>query len=111
MSETYRIWRDGIVREMTPEEIAEFEASRTAGPPPVPQRVTRRQARLALLQAGLLGQVEEMMTAPATPAAVRITYEDATEWWRDDPLVASLGGALGLTAADIDELFRAAAAL
>jgi hypothetical protein len=45
------------------------------------------------------------------PPAVRITYEDATEWWRDDPLIASLSVSLGLTTEQVDDLFLQASRL
>ena len=79
--------------------------------PTIPARVTRRQARLALHQAGLLGQVEALMASPETPAAIRITYEDATEWWRDDPIIQAIGPALGLTPGQVDDLFVTASTI
>ena len=80
-------------------------------PPTIPARVTRRQARLALHQAGLLGQVEALMASPETPATIRITYDDATEWWRDDPIIQAMALALNLPPEQLDALFVAAAAL
>lgn len=79
--------------------------------PTIPSRVTRRQARLALHQAGLLGQVEALMASPETPATIRITYDDATEWWRDDPIIQAMALALNLPPEQVDALFVAAAAL
>jgi hypothetical protein len=78
-------------------------------PPPVPAVISRRQARLALLNAGLLDAVEAAIAN--APPAVRITYEDATEWWRDDPLIAELARALGLSESQVDELFVKASRL
>lgn len=84
-------------------------------PPPavVPDAVTMRQARLALLNAGLLTQVNdaiEGMTG-AEGAAARIEWEYATSVQRDSPLVADLSASLALTAGQLDALFVAAAAL
>ena len=79
--------------------------------PTIPARVTRRQARLALHQAGLLDQVEALMASPETPAAIRITYDDATEWWRDDPIIQAMALALNLPPEQMDALFVTAAAL
>lgn len=101
---------DGVLRDMTPEEIAEWQAAQDT-PPPVPSRITRRQARLALLEAGLLDVVEQIMANPETPRAVRITYEDATEWWRNDPMVAQFAAELDLTSEQVDALFYRAATL
>jgi hypothetical protein len=96
------------VRDATPAEVAEIEALRNA-PPPIPHRVTRRQARLALLNAGLLDAVEALIAD--APPAVRITYEDATEWWRDDLLIAEMAQSLGLTTEQVDNLFLQASRL
>jgi hypothetical protein len=103
-----KMWDKGVLRDMTAAEIAELEAAQ-ASPPPVPRRVTRRQARLALLNAGFLESVEAAIAK--APPAVRITYEDATEWWRDDPLIASLSASLGLTSEQVDNLFLEASRL
>lgn len=81
-----------------------------APPPPVPPSVTARQARLALLAAGLLDDVETMLADPAR-RATQIEWEYATVVERASPLVEAIGGALGLTAAEIDDLFRVAATL
>jgi len=79
-------------------------------PPTVPSFVSMRQARLALLGAGLLPQVEvafDQMDEPDKSAAT-IEWEYATELRRDHPLVASLAAALGLTEQQVDDLFIAA---
>jgi hypothetical protein len=76
---------------------------------PVPDFVTPRQVRLLLLQQGLLDQVEAMISGQ--DRAARITWEFAVEFRRDDPLLISLGTALGLTSQQIDEFFIAASAL
>jgi hypothetical protein len=79
----------------------------------VPAAVTMRQARLALLGAGLLPAVEtaiDAMTEP-TKSAARIEWEYSNELQRGNALVAALGPALGLTGAQIDQLFIAAEGL
>ena len=78
-------------------------------PSNVPQSVTPRQARIALLNAGLLDQVEAAIASG--PRADQITWEFAVDVRRDYALIANLGTALGLTGTQIDDLFRAAAAL
>lgn len=85
------------------EPVAEAERDR------VPQRITRRQGRLALLEAGLLDAVQEAIAA--APREVRITWEDAVEWWRDDALIAAFARAMKLDDEQVDALFRRAAAL
>lgn len=77
---------------------------------PVPQVVTMRQARLALLGAGLLARVNDALAAmPGVEGeAARIEWEYATTVDRGSPLIASLGGALGLDDAALDDLFTTA---
>lgn len=77
------------------------------GPEPVPQRISRFQARAALLDAGLLADVEIAVseTAPLT----QLAWAEATEWMRDSPAIAVIGAALGLSPEDIDNLFIEAA--
>lgn len=77
-------------------------------PVSIPSIVTRRQARRALLQAGLLGQVDIAIDAipdEETRSAMRIDWEDATEFKRDDETLIALAAALDLTAEQLDALF------
>jgi hypothetical protein len=76
---------------------------------PVPQTVTPRQARLALLAAGLLDQVQAAVDAAG--GATKITWEYATVIDRNDPMITGIGQALGLTPAQIDNLFANAISL
>ena len=81
--------------------------------PMVPEVVTMRQARLALLQAGLLAQVNtavaNMPGAAGDTARIEWGFSSTVE--RNRPLVQSLIGALGLTESQLDDLFRLAATL
>ena len=113
---TYRIHRDGIERDMTPEEAAEFVASLPGIQPPPMPIITRRQLRLALLRLGMTSAHVEakIATMPGTPVereAALIEWQDATTYQRDHPLVVALGAALGLTEAQIDNAWRGAASL
>jgi hypothetical protein len=78
--------------------------------PVVPNAVTARQARLALLGAGLLDDVEAALDAltGAQGTAARIEWEYALEIRRDSPLIASLTPSLSLTAEQVNDLFIAA---
>lgn len=71
--------------------------------------VTPRQARLALLAAGLLDQVQAAVDA--TGGATKITWEYASAFDRNDPLITSIGASLNLTPSQIDALFASAAVL
>lgn len=74
-----------------------------------PLQVTPRQARLALLAAGLLSQVEAAVNAAG--GATQITWNYATVIDRRDPMIASIATGLNLTAKQVDDLFAAASAL
>ncbi|MDR1276368.1 MAG: hypothetical protein LBL72_08340 [Candidatus Accumulibacter sp.] len=80
---------------------------------PPPTSVTMRQARLALKSAGLYEQVSTMVAAIEGDVgdSARIEWEFATEVRRDNPLYVKLAGELGLSDAQLDALFSAAAAL
>lgn len=77
--------------------------------PPIPDVVSMSQARLALLQAGLLTSVN-VAVAQAGEAA-KIKWEYSKEVRRDDPLFAVLSKELELSDSQLDELFIAASRL
>jgi len=83
-------------------------------PPGPPMKVTRRQARQALLLAGLLNLVQPAIDAipDATQRALmQIEWDDSQEFERNRPSLITIGGAIGLDAAGIDALFVQADAL
>ena len=80
----------------------------------VPAKVTRRQARQALLLAGLLDDVQPAINAipdPVQRGLAQIEWDDSQEFERNRPLLIQLGAALGLDSAALDQLFIAAHAL
>lgn len=79
----------------------------------VPDAVTMRQARLALLGAGLLTQVQTAIDALSEPqkTAAKISWEYSAHVQRHNGLVPQMAAALGLSEAQIDALFISAAAL
>ena len=90
------------------------EINEVLNPPlATPSVVTMRQARLAMLDAGILTSVSDALAAMTGPAgeAARIEWEYSPTLKRDHPLVASLSAALGLTSAQLDGLFTVAAGL
>lgn len=95
--------------------VAEIEAIKAAipngQPPAVPGVVSRFQARAALHLAGLLDDVEALMTAPGTPALAKLAWADAQEFKRNSPTVQTMAAAIGLTEAQLDELFTTAAGI
>ena len=92
------------VRDLTAEELKAR----------VPTVVTMRQARLALLQAGLLAQVDAAIAAledPAQRQAVQIEWEYAAEVNMTHPWVQALATALDLTEEQLAALFTLASSL
>lgn len=80
----------------------------------VPQVVTRRQARQALLLAGRLQDVQPAIDAIADPvqrSMVQIEWDDSQEFQRTRPTLIALATAIGMTAQDLDNLFTQAAQL
>lgn len=79
----------------------------------IPDSVTQRQARIALLRAGLMPTVTAALAALPGQAGdeARIAWEYAQEIRRTDPLVSALAGALSLDSTALDTLFKTAAAL
>ena len=74
----------------------------------VPQVVTRAQFKLALLDLGLLDDVDALVAA-GTDRALQINWAERLEFERNHPLVIATAAALGKTEAEIDALFVLAA--
>lgn len=77
--------------------------------PAVPQIVSRFQARAALHLAGLLNDVETLMSAPDTDPLMRLAWVDVQEFRRNSPMIIAMAPMLGLTEQDVDQLFITAA--
>ena len=93
---------------LTPVEI---EAAQKAS---VPQTVTRRQARQALLLVGLLDNVQPAIDSIADPvqrSMAQIEWDDSQQFERKRPLLIALAAALGLGEEALDNLFIQAAQL
>jgi hypothetical protein len=73
----------------------------------VPQTVTMRQARLAMLNAGILHLVDDAIAAMPSPdkETAQINWEYASEIARNDTMVGALALSLGMTEQNVDELF------
>ena len=83
-------------------------------PPVIPSSVTRRQAKQALVLAGLLGNVQpaiDAITDPTERSLIQIEWDDSQVFQRDRPALIALGTALGLDSAGIDALFTTAAGI
>jgi hypothetical protein len=102
-------WRVDFAPEVTQSEreaAAAVIAAIDADAPEVPLSVTPYQARLALNAAGLRDAAEAAVAA--APRDIRDAWEYAISIERYSPFVAEIGAALGLSDAEIDQLFVAA---
>lgn len=94
--------------------ITKTQADSLRAPVPVvPSRISMRQARLALLQSGLLAPVDTAIAAMTGAAgdAARIDWQFAQTVERTHPLVATMIAQLNLTTKQLDDLFTLGATL
>ena len=84
------------------------EAARKAS---IPQTVTIRQAKRALLQVELLDDVEAIMASDSVPRALKIDWENATEVKREWVESSGLMQALGMDDEKLDQLFILASSM
>ena len=85
----------------------------TAQPPaaPVPAQVSRAQGKAVLIQMGLWQQVLDFVAAipdSTQRALAEVALHDTQNWQRSSPFLNQAADALGITQAQIDELFIAA---
>ncbi|MCB5411325.1 hypothetical protein [Pseudogemmobacter faecipullorum] len=76
-------------------------------PTPIPEVISRLQARMALLGAGLLQKVEAHISSSGD-VMLQLAWAEATEWRRDSPTIARLAVEFSLSSDQVDDLFRAA---
>ena len=98
---------NGVRFELTQTELDARQAELESYVAPVPQVVSMVQARLALLDQGLLAGVETALNALAEPAKTKalIEWEFRDTVHRNRDLVQSITLVLGLSETDIDNLF------
>jgi len=90
-----------------------FSAPAPVDPDPVPQVVSMRQARLALLNDNLLQSVNDAIAnMPGTEGdEARVEWQFSSTVERNWPLVLALAPTLNISDAQLDSLFIAAAKL
>jgi hypothetical protein len=117
-----RIDEDGKQRVSCVESDPDLQAWIAAGNTPlepdplpvvVPQSVSMAQARLALIGAGLFSAIDAGLKALPEPqrTTALTAWEYAPTVSRNGALVTTLAGQFGLTEAQLDALFVAAAAI
>lgn len=102
---------DVSVVQISPEEVTQMQSNPVTVH--IPQSVTMRQARLALLQIGKLADVTTAINSLPSPQkeAAQIEWEYSNEVQRGNNFVAMLGPALGLSSQQLDDLFVLASTL
>lgn len=78
-------------------------------PPVIPDRLSRRQFRLALIDAGLLEQVETWIATQ--DIRTQAAYADSGTFLRTDEMLQQGFDGLGFTEEQVDEFFVRASAL
>lgn len=76
--------------------------------PQVPQQVTRAQGKVVLIQMGLWSQVLGFVAAitdPVQKALAEVALHDTQFWQRTSPFLQQASQALGMTEAQLDDLF------
>lgn len=76
--------------------------------PVVPSSVSRAQGKAALISAGMWSSVLAYVNAIADPtdkALAEVALNDTQDWRRDSLFLNSAATALGLTSAQLDQLF------
>jgi hypothetical protein len=101
---------DGVLAVLTQAQYQAAQAAEMRAR--IPAEVTMRQARLALLDAELLDDVAGALAAITDEKerkTAQIEWEYSPTVRRASPWIASLQGGLGITDAQVDALFIAAA--
>jgi hypothetical protein len=99
----------GAVERFSEDGKAQLFEVEDAPPPPVPQAIYPLQARKALRAAGLFDAVQAHVASLS--AEEQDEWEYALEIRRDHPVIVNGATALGLTKAQVDDLFRLGATL
>lgn len=78
---------------------------------PVPNAITKRQARQQLIAMSMISSVQPVIDAIADPterALVQSFWDDSTIYERNHPQMIALSAAIGMTESQLDDAFIAA---
>ena len=102
-------------REMTAEERAQMESIQVEDTVQVPEKISNLQLRSQLIIQGFdLGLIEQTFNqiSDATQRGLIVTaWEYATNFYRNHSMIVAMGNMLGLTSAQVDEIFIKASKL
>lgn len=96
---------DAVTYEVIDKSPEEIEAENRVA---VPFSIAPAQGRIALARRGLLAAIQNAIPTDVENPT-RIYWEYAISWERSHPLINQLAAALGLTEAQVDEIFIEAA--
>lgn len=86
-----------------------YDGTEWVAPPPyIPQQITPYQGKAQLLTEGMLSDVEAIVSTSTDPY-LKLAWNNAIMWERQSPMIASVAAAMGMTDAEVDDLFVAAA--
>ena len=91
-------------------EVLSVESTLPTLPTVIPQTITRYQAMIVLHRAGKKGAITSFLQNPSNEEA-QIAWEDKEMFERDSQFIADLAPALGMTEAEVDDLFVTAAGI
>lgn len=77
----------------------------------IPNSVSKLQAKVALLQAGLMPQIDAILEDSETSEIVKLAWNDASEFRRNSLPISTMAGLLNLTEQEVDDLFVLAASI
>jgi hypothetical protein len=85
-------------------------------PAPAPSQISRMQAFVALSQAKAMDQSASLLLQVQTwvntqDAATQLIWQNATDFNRQSQLIARVAAALGISSAQLDQLFATAASI
>jgi hypothetical protein len=103
----YRVLDDGRMESCLVSVLPEGTIIDAYIPPPtpIPSTVTRFQALATLSAGGYLDTVHAYIDTLPRSNITRLAFENATDWERTSPTINTLAAMLGLTDAQVDELF------
>lgn len=103
------LYENGTFVSLAEQQLRVQQAAEQAALTTVPAAISKFQAKMILNQYDLLNTVEAMMVDETTPITVKLAWNDAQEFRRNSPTIATMAAALNLDDATLDQMFIQAA--
>lgn len=107
-------WKTEIENEIEVTYVklrADYTIEITDYVPPVPEKLTRRQALLVMLEFGILDEIENFINQPTTDRKVKIEFYESQDFHRNWDTLNLVAGQMGITQEQLDNMFRLGATL